>query len=228
MRGARSTCQHLVNPVPLQTTTLVSCIRQYQQGHHSPPSSSSSSLRPVTGSQQWMREQLEKAVASGKMTNKAYAYFAESLATNKSTQRLADETFKAVAGQDVKSMTRFQQSMIVDRVTLVGSLETSKALQEMYSESEGIKKYTEDGTPTGENYWFEERTLLDHDVPPQLKDEVLGEMRKDRRPSSPAFGDADEAAKLLSSLEENDRANAAAGLPQEGKPPQKKPNFGGF
>jgi hypothetical protein len=158
-----------------------------QRCFHSPPSSSST-LSPVAPSTVWMRERMDAALSAGKITKEAYDYFNITMCSHKGTQNIVDETHRAMDGQNPQEMTKFQQSTICDRVVQVGAIDVASKLQGMLSEEKQLENYSKDGTPTGESYWFEESSLLDPNVPSHVKDDIMNDIQRSRRPDSPAFG----------------------------------------
>lgn len=182
---------------------------------HSPTSSSGSdptSLAKSGGdaeSLEWMMRMLEKRLAEGKITKAAFNYNVELLSESSIGQSMCKSLFDGVGDQDVEKMTRFQKQMIFERASFAGAHSTAQAIQQVFNEEQGIKKFSNDGTPTGESYWFEDSSLLSNDIPAFVKDEVYEDMKKNRREDSPAHGNREEGEAILKSLEDQDRQAAA-------------------
>lgn len=190
---------------------------------------SQSSLEAVPPSISWMRSQMDAALSNGKITKEAYDYFNVSMSTHHETQALVHDTFEAVGDQDTKRMTKFQQSTIADRVMNVGAERVAKKMQSVLSEDQQIQKYSKDGSPTGESYWFEEAALVDPHIPEMVKGDILDDMRRSRRSDSPAFGDEAPPIGATSKMDPSPSSAGKAGSSTDGRShtsQKKKLSFG--
>lgn len=99
-----------------------------------------------------------------------------------------EEARKLLNGNEPEQLTRFQQAQFTDRLAMYTSGVASKRLMQTRREESAAKKFTQDGTPTGENYWMEAGNILaSPSVPGFVKDDLLEDLQTGRDPSSPAF-----------------------------------------
>ncbi|GET87733.1 hypothetical protein, conserved [Leishmania tarentolae] len=157
-------------------------------------SSPSSSKVAATGGVQpddtdaWIVSFLQRSVNGGHQSQEAADYF-RSIMHDESDFRLCLlEARRLMGGQDPEKLTRYQQSQFADRLSTYMSGIASDKLRRAHAEEQSTKRYTQDGTPTGENYWFEAgNTLSSPAVPGFVKDEILNDMQHERSAKSPAF-----------------------------------------
>ncbi|CBZ25533.1 conserved hypothetical protein [Leishmania mexicana MHOM/GT/2001/U1103] len=98
------------------------------------------------------------------------------------------EARRLMGGQEPEKLTRYQKSQFADRLGNYMSGIASEKLRRAHAEEQSTKLYMQDGTPTGENYWFEAgNTLSSPSVPGFVKDEILKDMQHERSAKSPAF-----------------------------------------
>ncbi|CAG9572408.1 conserved hypothetical protein [Leishmania major strain Friedlin] len=98
------------------------------------------------------------------------------------------EARRLMGGQEPEKLTRYQQGQFADRLGNYMSGIASDKLRRAHAEEQSTKRYMQDGTPTGENYWFEaSNTLSSPAVPGFVKDDILKDMQRERTAKSPAF-----------------------------------------
>lgn len=158
--------------------------------------SSSSTASPSTASkavqlddtEDWISAQVRRSVDSGRQTQEAADYFKSILHDQQEFRQCLQESRRLTGGQDPERLTRYQQGQFADRLCNYMSGIASEKLRRAHAEEQSTKRYTQDGTPTGENYWFEAgNTLSSPAVPGFVKDEILQEMQHERSAKSPAF-----------------------------------------
>ena len=141
----------------------------------------------VDDTDQWINNRIEQAVASGRngVTNQGADYF-RGLAARPELRRMLVEARQMVGNQDAEMLTAHQKSQYMGVLTQKWSAEAAARVSNSFSEERGFRKYTQEGVPTGENYWIEGATLTDPMVPGYVRDEIFEDMRRDRKPNSPA------------------------------------------
>lgn len=136
----------------------------------------------------WIRTHVDRAVSSGRETPEAAAYFCSILRDQKDFSKCLAESRRLIGDQNPERMTRYQQGQFADRLNTFMSGIASESLRRAHAEEQSTKQHTKDGTPTGEQFWFEAgSTLASPGVPTYLKDEILRDMQRERSPDSPAF-----------------------------------------
>ncbi|SCU69549.1 uncharacterized protein TEOVI_000111500 [Trypanosoma equiperdum] len=156
-------------------------------------------------SSEWMQTHISRAVEEGRHTKEAAAYF-ESIMNDKPEFRLfMREAQRLIGDQDPRGLTRYQQTHYSEKLSRYMSGVASERLMRAHTEDENTRRHTHDGSPTGENYWFEAGQILaSPTVPSFVKDEVLREMRGGRKEDSPAF----EEPKAVAEMEADDEGFA--------------------
>lgn len=141
--------------------------------------------------------QVQRSVASGRQTQTAADYFSSILHDQPEFHDCLQEARRLMGGQEPERLTRYQQGQFADRLCTYVSGIASEKLRRAHAEETTTKRYTQDGTPTGENYWFEAgNTLSSPSVPAFVKDEILQDMQKERSAKSPAFEHPPEEAEM--------------------------------
>ncbi|SYZ64653.1 hypothetical_protein (plasmid) [Leishmania braziliensis MHOM/BR/75/M2904] len=178
----------------------------------SPSSSSCSSKGAPTDRLQsddtegWILSFVKRSVESGRQSQEAAEYFRGILHDESDFRQCLLEARRLMGGQDPEQLTRYQQGQLAERLGNYVSGLASDKLRCMHAEEQSTKRYTQDGTPTGENYWFEAgNTLSSPAVPEFIKDEILKDMQQDRSVKSPAFVQPAEEEKLAT--EDDDYAS---------------------
>nr|CCC94409.1 unnamed protein product [Trypanosoma congolense IL3000] len=149
---------------------------------------------------EWVRSHVSKAVEEGRQSEASAAYFASIMEDQPEFRLYVKEAERLIGNQDPRSFTRYQKMYYGERLSRFMSGVASERLMRAHAENEGVRRHTQDGSSTGENYWFEAgQTLASPSVPNFIKNEVLREMREERKANSPAFEEppamADMAAK---------------------------------
>ncbi|EPY38298.1 hypothetical protein AGDE_05631 [Angomonas deanei] len=141
---------------------------------------------------------MERAVREGKTSPKAMEYFKSIADGHSDFTDVLKETQTMVDGQDPQSFTNYQYKLYSQRISQKMAKVSSERLLRTHSEETTTKQHVQDGTPTGENYWYEAgKSLSSPGVPPFIKDEVIEEMRQSRKADSPAFDVPPEQKKLV-------------------------------
>ncbi|KPI83725.1 hypothetical protein ABL78_7228 [Leptomonas seymouri] len=154
----------------------------------SPSSSSSAKDLQLDDTEEWALSQVQRSVESGRQTKEAADYFRSIMHEQPEFHQCLKEARRLIGGQDPERLTRYQQGQFADRLCTYMSGIASEKLRRIQAEEQSAKRYTQDGTPTGENYWFEAgNTLSSPAVPGFVKDEILCEMQQHRSAKSPAF-----------------------------------------
>ncbi|KAG5507560.1 hypothetical protein JKF63_06509 [Porcisia hertigi] len=160
----------------------------------SPCSSSTSSKAAATDSLQpddtdkWISSFVQRSVDSGRQSQDAADYFHSIMKDESDFRQCLLEARRLMGGQDPEKLTRYQQGQFADRLNNYMSGIASDKLRRAHAEEQSTKRYTQDGTPTGENYWFEAGNMLSSPaVPGYVKDEILLDMQHERSSTSPAF-----------------------------------------
>ena len=142
---------------------------------------------------QFIKKHLSRATAKGRLSPKAAKYYEESFRRFHEMRPLVEMAKDHVGDQDTELWTNYQQqqfnNLMGDKAGEIAAIH----LQRVYKEQQEIKEFAEKGTPTGENYWIEApATLLNPDVPYELKQEIWEDMIKDR-PKDPMEAAREEA-----------------------------------
>jgi hypothetical protein len=159
--------------------------------------SSSSTQLQVDDTEGWVLAQMQRSVDRGQQTKEAADYFRSILHDQSEFRQCLQEARRLMGGQDPERLTRYQQGQFADRLCNYMSGIASNKLRQAHAEEQSTKRHTQDGSPTGENYWFEAgNTLSSPAVPGFVKDEILNEMQAERSANSPAFQRAPEEQQL--------------------------------
>eukprot|EP00796_Vickermania_ingenoplastis_P012522 gene12523-8577_t len=136
----------------------------------------------------WAKRQVKSGVSQQRCSEKAAKYFEEMLQEMPELHGCADEAKRLMGGNEPHSLTRYQQSQFLERFTLHTSAVASERLMATRREESSTQRFTQDGTPTGENYWMEAGNLLaSPTIPSLVKDELLKDLQQERTAASPAF-----------------------------------------
>jgi hypothetical protein len=124
----------------------------------------------------------QRAVEAGRITPEARAYYLRLQASlGQSVNPVLEQAREIVGDQDPRHFTQYQQRIVVQQLAHTANQIFSKDTKAMFNEQKGMKDFAENGTPTGENYWFEAGgTLTSPDLPREMKDDLFEEMKKDR------------------------------------------------
>ncbi|KAG5480996.1 hypothetical protein LSCM1_06670 [Leishmania martiniquensis] len=159
-----------------------------------PPCSSSTSSKAAAAAVQlddtdeWIMSFVQHSVDSGRHSQEAADYFRSIMHDESDFRQCLLEARRLIGGQDPERLTRYQQGLFADRLSNFMSGIASDKLRRAHAEEQSTKRYTEDGTPTGENYWFEAGHVLSSPaVPADVKDAILKDMQRDRSAKSPAY-----------------------------------------
>lgn len=137
---------------------------------------------------EWLKRRANSSVAQKKQSVTSAEYLQKMVEEFPDLRPCVQEARRLLAGNDPEQLTRFQQAQFTDRLAMYTSGLASKRLMQTQREESSAKKFTQDGTPTGENYWMEAGNILaSPSVPGYLKDEVLEDLQKEREDTSPAF-----------------------------------------
>lgn len=130
----------------------------------------------------------QRAVDAGRITPEARAYYLRLQSTLGATANpLLEHMRTSLGDQDPRHMTQYQQRILTTQMAHVANAVFAKDTKAMFNEQKGMKDFAENGTPTGENYWFEAGgTLTSPDLPREMKDDLFAEMKKDRPSDSDA------------------------------------------
>lgn len=136
----------------------------------------------------WIRSHMERSVASGRQSPAAAAYFESLMEDEPELLECVGEARRLMGDQDPEKYTSYQKGQFADRLSTFMSARASKRLMRAHQEDEATKKHTQDGTATGEDYWFEAgNSLSSPSVPSYVKDDILKDMRANRPKDSSAF-----------------------------------------
>lgn len=146
---------------------------------------------------EWVGGYVDRAVSGGRQTPEAAAYFNDILHDKPEFADCLREAKRLTGGQDPSRFTPYQQGLFADRLGHYMSGVASRKLMHVQQEEQQCKSFSKDGTPTGEQYWYEAGTTLSSpSVPSYVKDEIFTDMQRDRRPDSPAFEEVPEVSEL--------------------------------
>lgn len=136
----------------------------------------------------WVKRQMDASVMSKYQTAASAQYFADMLKEVPDLSKCVKEAQRLMGGNEPEALTRFQQSRYADQLSAFSSRIASEQMMATRREESAAKRFTQDGTPTGEAYWMEAGNILaSPSVPSVVKDGVLKDLQKDRNKSSPAF-----------------------------------------
>jgi len=151
-----------------------------------PPPGMGALMRDQQG--EWLDKMSERAVEKGRLSPQAAAYFKSSLNMMPEFREIVDVAKDKIGDQDPEKFTAYQQRMVSQAVSVKASEVASKSINKVLKEQSDMSAMDE-GEPTGENYWLESPMgLASTEVPPDVKDDILASMQKDRAKDSPAFG----------------------------------------
>ena len=139
--------------------------------------------RLVSPNHAFLLRNAQAAVKSGRATPAAAAYL-ESMVSRMGdkTDPVIERARELVGDQDPATLTQHQKQVYIAALSNQMGNIVAENTREMFSEQKGMKEFAQDGTPTGENYWFEAGgALTSHDLPRDMKDDLFAEMKRDRR-----------------------------------------------
>ncbi|KAK7196350.1 hypothetical protein NESM_000571400 [Novymonas esmeraldas] len=152
---------------------------------------------------EWIHTHLQRSVDSGRQSQAAADYFRGMMHDESDFRQCLVEARRLMGGQEPDQLTHYQQGQFADRLSTYMSGIASEKLRRAHAEEQSTRRYTQDGTPTGENYWFEAGNVLSSPgVPAYVKDEILDEMRQERTSASPAYVKPAEEAQLAAEDED--------------------------
>ncbi|RNF09861.1 hypothetical protein TraAM80_01886 [Trypanosoma rangeli] len=103
------------------------------------------------------------------------------------------EVRRLMNNQAPRTLTNYQEGHLAEHLSQHMSGIALKQLMREHAEETNARHHTQTGASTGENDWFEAaNTLASPSVPGFVKDEVLREMREDRKQTSAAFEESKE------------------------------------
>ena len=73
----------------------------------------------------------------------------------------------------------------MERITQQIGDKVAARMHQVNAEEQAMRNLQENGS-SGENYWVEAPSLSNPEVPPWIKDEIMQDMQRDRKPQSPA------------------------------------------
>ncbi|RNF17042.1 hypothetical protein TcG_05881 [Trypanosoma cruzi] len=164
----------------------------------------SGAIEPDT-SEAWVRNYVVRAVREGRQTKESAEYFESIMNDQVEFRQYIQEARRLLNNQDPRTLTKYQQGHFAERLSRQMSGVAAERLMRAHAEESNARRHTQDGTPTGENYWFEAgNTLASPSVPGFVKDVVMREMREDRKKKSAAFEESEE----LQAMADKDEAFA--------------------
>ena len=129
---------------------------------------------------QWLDRAIDRNVASGRQTQQGADYF-RTIASRPELRRLVVDLHQMVGGHDPEQLSAHQRKTFGDIFDLKATAFASDKLTKALNEQSGVKRYMEEGTPTGENYWIEAHSVLSSPaIPSYVKDQVFEDMKRDR------------------------------------------------
>ncbi|RNF26469.1 uncharacterized protein Tco025E_01191 [Trypanosoma conorhini] len=147
----------------------------------------------VDTTEEWLRGHVAQAVREGRQTKESAEYFESIMNDQAEFRQYVQEARRLMNNQDPRTLTKYQQRHFAERLSQHMSGVASERLMRAHAEESNARRHTQTGAPTGENYWFEAgNTLASPSVPGFVKDEVLREMREDRKQASAAFEESNE------------------------------------
>ncbi|EKF31304.1 hypothetical protein MOQ_004865 [Trypanosoma cruzi marinkellei] len=156
-------------------------------------------------SEDWVRTLVARAVHEGRQTKESAEYFESIMNDKVEFRQYIQEARRLLNNQDPRTLTKYQQGHFAERLSKHMSGIAAERLMRAHAEETSARRHTQDGTPTGENYWFEAgNTLSSPSVPGFVKDEVIREMREERKKTSAAFEESEE----LQAMADKDEAFA--------------------
>ncbi|ESL06423.1 hypothetical protein TRSC58_05904 [Trypanosoma rangeli SC58] len=159
----------------------------------------------VDTTEEWLRGHVARAVNEGRQTKESADYFESIMNDQAEFRQYVQEARRLMNNQDPCTLTKYQQEHLADRLSQHMSGVASERLMQAHAEETNARRHTQTGASTGENYWFEAgNTLASPSVPGFVKDEVLREMREDRKQTSFAF----EESKEVQAMADKDEAFA--------------------
>lgn len=136
----------------------------------------------------WAKRITATAVEQERQSPASAAYFEKLVDDLPELSGCLEEAHRLMNGNEPHALTRFQQSQVVERLSAHTSGVASERLMQTRREESSARRFTQDGTPTGENYWMEAGNLLASPaVPGYVKDELLKDLQGSRSEQSPAF-----------------------------------------
>jgi hypothetical protein len=141
------------------------------------------------GTQAWLKERLQRTKESGRISSEAAAYYESVFKDCKEAHPLFELAQTMVGTQDTSKWSNFQQQQFSEVIGNKHGELCATNTQKIIKEAQEMKDWQEQGKPTGNNYWIEGAdTLLNPDLPPEMKDEAFEDMKRERPPDSPAWG----------------------------------------
>lgn len=165
----------------------------WRNSEYSPELFSANDVRPLKEQEEesnldWLKRQAILSVAQKKQSKASAEYLQKMVKDFPELLPCVQEARRLLNGNKPDQLTRFQQAQFTDRIAMYTSGVASKRLMQTRHEESAAKKFTQDGTPTGENYWMEAGNILaSPSVPGYLKDDLLEDLQTEREASSPAY-----------------------------------------
>lgn len=173
--------------IPFSYFSMRALTNNVQESRERVPSQQNHNEHSNKPSLEWAHRQIDAAAARDGSIQGA-DYFKKLIDDLPELKKCVTEAHTLIGDNNPDQLTRFQQSQFADRLSTFTSGIASERLMKTRQEEESTKKYTQSGTPTGENYWMEAGNILaSPSVPGLVKDQLLSDMQKERREDSPAF-----------------------------------------
>jgi hypothetical protein len=137
-------------------------------------------------SKDYVRTAMERAVAAGRMSPKAGEKFVKAASLFPEAEPLFDAVQREIGGQNPDKFTTYQRQMFNEKLTNYCAHEVTNAFQKHSKDQQIFQKHNEDGTPTGENFWVEAPELMNHEFPPEVREQIYSDLKNDRKPGSEA------------------------------------------
>ncbi|CCW61213.1 unnamed protein product [Phytomonas sp. EM1] len=188
-----------LRPIDVRRSNLcLTCARLHISGTGREGSPSSpASLSNGDDTRAWFARQAEQSVVRGQNSKEAAAYFHDMLDDQPELVQFLKEARLLLRDQDPAGLTPYQRGLFLDRFGQYAAVKVSQRLQRARREEEAGKRFTQEGRPTGDQYWLESgNTLSLLEVPNYVKDEILKDMCKDRPEDSPAYEEPQEIEKM--------------------------------
>lgn len=135
---------------------------------------------------QFLKRIVDRALQSGRMTAEQAGEFWELFGEHPEYNEAVDFAQRAIGDQDLAKLTNQQKQMLSERISKKFSAVGAKNSARLQEEEQAMKRFNEEGKPSGHQFWFEYPELCDFGLPPELKDEMYEEVKGSRKPGSAA------------------------------------------
>lgn len=136
----------------------------------------------------FLQKHVARAIEKNRMTPSGGNYLLSLMDKMPELREVALKAKSQIGDQDPERFTQYQQQQFGEILGMRSSEILAKKMGKGLEEQQTMQRYAEHGEPTGENYWVEGGDgMVSLDVPPELKDDIHEEMKKERRsPNGPA------------------------------------------